>query len=141
MERVLFQDLPKELRFEMLRDNADAIEEIGYMKAFEGENLESMKEELVNATIEASELELELKAIQEDYKNRMAPLKKAIALNAKYLKEKAEFVKEQCYKMIDHNNREVGYYNSLGELVSQRPARPDESQRTIHSINRTGTNN
>jgi len=141
MDKVLFQDMPEKSRFEALRDNADSIEEVGYMKSFDPDSLVDMKEELVSSTIEITELEQELKSISDDYKTRMAPLKKAIAMNAKYLKENAEFVKEQCFKMVDHNAKEVGYYNSLGVLVSQRPARADEAQRTIHSINRTGTSN
>jgi hypothetical protein len=140
MEKQLFADVPPKGRFELLRDNADAIEEMGYMKSFSPDLMEGMKDELVSSTIALTELEQELKTIQEDYKNRMAPLKKAVALNAKYLKEKAEYIKEPCFKMVDHAAGEVGYYNGEGELILSRPAKPEEAQRTILSMNRaTGT--
>lgn len=34
MEKVLFADLSEKERMQMLSDNADTVEEVGYMKAF-----------------------------------------------------------------------------------------------------------
>ena len=141
MEKQLFAELPPKQRLEALRDNADSIEEMGYMKSFDPEVLDSMKDTLVAATIELTELEVEMKQIQDQFKNKMAPLKKAVALNAKFLKEKAEFVKEQCFKLIDYTKAEVGYYNGNGELIMTRPAKPEEAQKTIFINRRTGTDN
>lgn len=60
----------------------------------------------------------------------------------KGLKNKAEFVTEPCYKFVDPETREVGYYNQEGDLIESRPAYPDELQSNIFQINRkTGTNN
>lgn len=56
----------------------------------------------------------------------------------KQLKEKSEFVTENCFKFVDGD--EVGYYNAEGVLVYQRPARPEEKSPTIFKIQRTGTN-
>ena len=32
----------------------------------------------------------------------------------KNLRDKAELVEEECYKIVDVENREVGYYNENG---------------------------
>ena len=61
------------------------------------------------------------------------------------LKNKSEFVNEQCYKFIDHDNGEVGFYNGDGMLVYQRGILPGERQKTIFENmdfrkRKTGTN-
>ena len=58
------------------------------------------------------------------------------------LKKKAEFVTERCFKFIDQETREVGYYNENGDLIESRPAYSEELQTTLFQIGRkTGTNN
>ena len=58
------------------------------------------------------------------------------------LKKKAEFVTERCFKFIDQEAREVGYYNENGDLIESRPAYSEELQTTLFQIGRkTGTNN
>ena len=47
---------------------------------------------------------------------------------------------EECAKILDHEEKMAGFYNSLGELVYSRPIMPQEMQKTIFNINRkTGT--
>lgn len=59
---------------------------------------------------------------------------------AKTLKEKAEFVREDCFKFIDEETRTAGYYDNEGVLRYTRPIRPDERQGTLQmQIRRTGT--
>jgi hypothetical protein len=36
-----------------------------------------------------------------------------------------------CYKMVEHETRMVGYYNTRGQLVSQRPMTQEDGQKTI----------
>ena len=58
------------------------------------------------------------------------------------LKKKAEFVTERCFKFIDQEAREVGYYNENGDLIESRPAYSEELQTTLFQFGRkTGTNN
>lgn len=136
MDKLLFQDLQPEEKYEALNNHADAIEEIGYMKPFTPEEIDEFKEAVVKNTIEASELQQELKSIQEDYKSRINPLTQEISLKATFIKNSAQFIKEPCFKVIDHYSKQVGYYNADGVLVSERPTRPEESQSTILSMTR-----
>lgn len=54
---------------------------------------------------------------------------------------KSEYVNELCFKFIDPQTKEVGYYNADGDLIESRPAFADELQGTIFQLNRTGTDN
>jgi len=134
MEKQLFDDQSPIQRLELLKDNAETTEEIGYMKPFTDDEIQEFRETLVSSTIEHNELAIELKSIKNDYKSRMDPVKSKINENAKRIKERAEYIKENCFKMIDFKQKEVGYYNSDGLLVFQRPARADEMQYTIKNL-------
>ena len=62
------------------------------------------------------------------------------------LKNRSEFRTEECYKFIDHESGEVGYYNNEGMLVYQRGILPNERQKTIFENmdfrkKKTGTDN
>lgn len=140
MERFLGQDIPEPRRFEFLKDNADAIENFGYAKRFSSDELNQKKEALANYSIEISDIEEEKKNVMDSFKQRLKfPSEQKKELLGQ-IKESSEFVKEDCAKFINHEERVVGYYNSLGELVYSRPIMPQEMQKTTFSINRkTGT--
>lgn len=59
------------------------------------------------------------------------------------LKSKIICVSEPCYKMVDAQTRQVGYYNKEGMLVYQRPARMAELQPRLFELRpgKTGTEN
>ena len=87
-----------------------------------------------------AEIEQEKKDAMAEFKERMKPFDEDRKRLLEELKNKSEYVNETCYKFIDHDERMVGYYNKLGELVSSRPIMPQEMQKTTFSINRnTGT--
>ena len=125
----------------LLADNCDAIEEVGYSRRFTPEELNERKEELAEATISEMEIVEEKKKADADFKVRLKPIQDIKIGLVRDLKNKSEFVREDCYKFIDHDARMVGYYNSEGELVSSRPIMPQEMQKTIFSQMRTGTGN
>ena len=140
MDRFLGGQLPESEREQFLSDNCDAMEGIGYTRRFSPDELAQKKEELANVSIELNEIEQEKKDAMADFKERMKPYDEARKRLLGELKDKSEYVNETCYKFIDHDERMVGYYNKLGELVSSRPIMPQEMQKTTFSINRkTGT--
>lgn len=57
-------------REQFIKDNADACENKGYMKAYTPEELQGHKEKLANVSIEISE-------IKKEYAERLKPLKEA----------------------------------------------------------------
>lgn len=126
----------------MLADNCDKLEEVGYMKTFTAEQLLEMKDRLSDVSIEINEIEVEKKAQNEIYKSQVKPLADERGKILDCIKNKAEHVKEKCYKFVDQNAGEVGYYTNDGVLVYSRPIMQDERQLTIHTLSRkTGTNN
>lgn len=72
----------------------------------------------------------------------MKPLQQKKAVAIENLKKKAMTVTEDCFKFFDEESKMIGFYNKQGDLVSSRPAFPDELQKTIFStIRKDGTNN
>ena len=133
--------MDKYIEKHLLADNCDAIDKIGYTRRFEPEELDQRKNELAETSISISEIEEEKKAADSGFKLRRKPLDDRKAQLLSDLKNKSEYVTEDCYKFIDHDARMVGFYNSEGELVSSRSIYPEEMQKTIFSAMRTGTDN
>ena len=147
MDKYLGKDIENLVAREaFLKDNCDKVEEKGYMKPYTPEELQQRKEELANASIEIAEIEQEAKEAAAHYKGRLKPLKEARANIVSNIKAKAEYVKELCYKFVDQEARETGYYNREGDLIESRPATADEMQPTLFAVrgfnqaDKTGTN-
>lgn len=142
MERELGKEIEVgKRRVAFLMDNCDAVEEKGYMKQYTPEELARMKETLSDTSIAINDIEEEKKEVVAEFKERLDPLVKERKIILEGLKKKAEYVTEKCYKFIDQEKREVGFYNENGDLIESRPAYSDEMQGTLFQINRkTGTN-
>jgi hypothetical protein len=143
MQRELGKDIqdPKR-RIEFLKDNCDSVEQKGYMKRFSPDQLLKMKEQLSETAIEINDIEIEKKFAMETFKIRMKPLIEDRSSILTGLKNKSEHVTEVCYKFIDPQTREVGFYNEDGELIESRPAYAEELQGNIFQVVReTGTDN
>lgn len=140
MDKVLGQDIKDPVeRAQFLRDNADGIESLGYTKSLPTQELENLKETLVENNIQLRDVRADKKAANKEYNDQIKQLEEDNDEVTAKLKSRTEFVTEPCYKFVEGD--EVGYYNGEGLLVFQRPARPEERQRTIGSILRTGTDN
>ena len=124
-----------------LKDNCDKVEEKGYMKPYTPEELQGHKENLANVSIEIAEVEAEKKAQDAYYKGQLKPLNEQRSQMVSNIKSKSEYVKEICYKFVDQESKETGFYNADGDLIESRPATADELQPTIFSmVRKTGTN-
>jgi len=142
MQRELAKDIPQgNQRVAFLTDNCDKVEEKGYMKRFTQEQLSQMKEELSETAININDIEEEKKIVLEQFKERLKPLTEEKFRLLRGLKNKAEHVTERCFKFIDLDNREVGYFNEDGELIESRPAYADELQGNLFRMKATGTDN
>lgn len=148
MDKYLGKDIENLVAREaFLKDNCDKVEEKGYMKPYTPEELQQRKEELANASIEIAEIEQEAKEAAAHYKGKLKPLKETRARMVGDIKSKSKYVKELCYKFVDQEARETGYYNKEGDLIESRPATADELQITLFGVIRnqesqkTGTDN
>ena len=141
MKRELGKDFQQgESRKQFLADNADGIEKKVYMRQYTPEELLKLKESLSETCIKINDIEEELKEIKKEFKERIDPLHEAKKKTLEGLKNKAELVEENCYKFVDDEAREVGFYNENGDLIESRPAYSEELQKTLFSVLRTGTN-
>lgn len=124
----------------MLRDNADTAEEIGYSKVLSADQVDVLKDRLVENNIQLRDIRADKKAANKMYNEQIKQLEEDGDELTEQLKNKTEYVKEECYKFVEGD--EVGYYNQDGELVHCRPARNEERQMTIQAaLRRTGTDN
>lgn len=141
MEKFLGQDIPEDRRWQFLTDNADAVEKVGYTRRFSPLELSQQRQELADTSIQINDIEEEKKDAMAVFKDRLKPLteKKSKLLGS--IKTGSEFVEEECAKFIDYDEKTVGFYNKLGELVSTRPIMAQEMQKTIFNSIKTGTNN
>lgn len=141
MDRFLGQDIPEQERWQFLQDNADAVEKIGYTHRFTPEELAQKKETLAEVSIIINDVEMEKKEAMESFKERLKPLNEKKQEFLDHIKKGSEFVSnEECAKILYHEEKMVGFYNKLSELVYSRSIMPQEMQKTMFSINRkTGT--
>lgn len=109
-----------------LRDNADAVEDLGYTKEIPSQQLDELKEQLVDTNIKLLDLRAAKKEANKGFNDQIRELEDLNEEATAKLKSRTEYVTEPCYKFVDGD--EVGYYNSDGRLVFARPARQDERQ-------------
>ena len=143
MQKVLGQDIKDlEDRKNFLIDNADGVEEMDYHKSYESEELEQMKTEFANKHIRIAALEDQITEFKEEINKELKPLKEEVKNLREDLKSKGRTVHEKVYRFLDEGERMVGFYNSEGILISSRPARRDELQKTVFAdLRKEGTNN
>lgn len=141
MDKFLGQEIPEKDRWLFLKDNADAVEEVGYTHRFTPDELAQKKESLAETSIQINDIETEKKDVMEDFKQQLKPLNETKQILLENIKKGSEYVEnEECAKILYHEEKMVGYYNKLGELVYSRPIMPQEMQKTIFNMNRkTGT--
>lgn len=119
MEKYLgleYEDLAEREQF--IKDNADSIENMGYTKPIPSDQIEKLKETLADASIKKLEQEEAKKAAVQMYNEEIKGYKLTIKDAADKLKSKSTYVKEPCYKLIDQQTRQVGYYTKEGTLVT-----------------------
>ncbi len=141
MDKILGQEYSNDLeRRTFLRDNSEAVEDLGYMKDIPSEEIERLKDRLVENNIQLRDVRADKKAANKEFNDQIKQLEESNDEVTGKLKARSEYVTEPCYKFVDEKAREVGYYNDEGILVYSRPARPDEMQKNIfREIKRNGT--
>ena len=144
MEKYLGKEyVNRNEREAFLKDNCDRVEEKGYMKPYTPEQLQGNKENLAELSIRIEEIENEKKEAAAGFKAALDPLTKQRSETIRNIRQKAEYVHEICYKFIDRQERQTGYYSADGDLIELRPATADELQATLFSmpVKITGTDN
>jgi vacuolar-type H+-ATPase subunit I/STV1 len=139
MQELMLADLPVHERAQVLRDSCDQIQERHYTRRFTQEERDERSKEMVELSIQKSEHEDEIRAIKAEYKARIKPVEEELKTILAELKAGGEFIKGECFKIIDHDLQMVGIYSPEGVLLEERTMRPDEKQRSIFQVKKTGT--
>lgn len=131
MNAVMYKNKSKESRLKSFHENCDAVEEISYRKPFTKTETSEFKEELSQVMIDLAKIEAEWAIEKEKHSDQIKPVQSRIKRLVEYLEAGEREVLEPCFKFIDREKVEVGYYNEAGELVRERPANHNEMQLTI----------
>lgn len=118
-------ETPKEI-LDMLMANAVDTEIQNYTRFFDEDELKEKNEEFLNGSVEYEKLQDELDAVKKKYAGKMKPLKIENKTLLHQLKIKGEALKEEVYKMVDQEAKQVGYYSKDGKLIYERRIRKDE---------------
>ncbi|MBT9899720.1 hypothetical protein GPL09_15085 [Bacteroides thetaiotaomicron] len=145
MKDIMLADTPVEQRAQILRDSCDQIVERSYTRKFDQEEINERKADLANVAIQKADLEQSLAEIRADYKGKIKPLEERIVKLRDELKAGGDWIKGECYKFVDEEEKMVGFYSPEGYLLEQRTMTQEERQRNIfrairgNTMDKTGT--
>jgi len=141
MEKHLGKEYANRVQREaFLKDNCEKVENKGYMKPFTPEQLQGHKESLAELSMKIEETEDEKKAQTSYFTSMLKPMIEQRREMVRNIRQKAEYVNELCYKFIDRDEKQTGFYNADGDLIELRPATADELQPTLFlGVQKTGT--
>ena len=142
MEKLLFQDYSPEERLEMLQNNCDkVIEDYGYEKPLSKDQLKAIKDKLSSASVSLHDVQEEKKEADKEFNEQIKNFKGTIAESVKQLKTRTTYTCEQCFELIDYDEKKVGIYNREGILIEERPAKLNELREPRNMFaQKTGTN-
>lgn len=131
MKQTLFENMPDDQRKQLLEDNAAQITKGKYHRTFTVDEKNQRRKQVCDIDLAILELDEAAAAFRTEMKMRKDPLvdekKKLLA----EIKSNGETVEGNLYKMIDRENREVGFYNEQGMLVEQRRMTKEDNQLSI----------
>ena len=151
MRNFLFEECSHEERMEKLNSIAAGKERITYLRNLTEAEIDAESKELASLCRRRNELEEEKKNVAKDYQTQIDSVKQNIDRSATLLEDGRKECVEDCFKVLDIDAREVGFYNNRGELVRMRKAldsdlqldmfyqqRNEETRKALESANRLG---
>ena len=119
MDRFLGQEVEEKDRWQYLQDNADAVEEISYTHRLTPDELAQKKECLSKVSIDINDIEIDKKEAMSEFKELLKPLNDEKIELLDSIKQGVQFVpREECAKILYHDEKMVGYYNKLANLFT-----------------------
>ena len=128
MRNFLFEECTQEERMEKLNSIASGKERITYLRNLTEAEIDAESKELASLCRRRNELEEEKKNVAKDYQTQIDSVKQNIDRSATLLEDGRKECVEDCFKVLDIDAREVGFYNSRGELVRMRKALDSDLQ-------------
>lgn len=128
MRNFLFEECTQGERMEKLNSIAAGKERITYLRNLTEAEIDAESKELASLCRRRNELEEEKKNVAKDYQTQIDSVKQNIDRSATLLEDGRKECVEDCFKVLDIDAREVGFYNNRGELVRMRKALDSDLQ-------------
>jgi hypothetical protein len=134
------KNMPLDQRQEFIKNHADVVEEGQYFKAFSQEELSATQSEFSLKSIQVLNKEDELKSISDQFKAEIKLLKTEQRELLNNIQFNGQNIEGKQYGFANQENGTLDYYDEFGGFIRSRRLRPDERQKTIFQITRSGTN-
>lgn len=139
MSKVFMPDLSVEERLNIMRNNADKVEETNYERDLTPEEVDIKRETLVDNLIAISGHEEKLDEAKAEFKKQAEPLKQENKKLQREVKYKKSEVEGLLFHMANHDDGMMEVYDQNGECVGSRRLRPDEKRQTIPFVPRVAS--
>lgn len=126
MDLELFKDMTPAERIDMLDAQADEVKEEMYLKPFDNDDVQKNRKRYCQINMQLADIKEQEDAAKASFKEQRDPLKREADQILANLRQGGVYVTGKLYKLIDRNERTVGFYNEDGDLVNQRKALPKE---------------
>lgn len=130
-------EVPDNLKMQVLVDSADSVENTTYYKPLTQEELEVKREQYFDNQIKLSGFNEELSDIKAGFKDKMKPLQTENVVLLQEVKTKQAEITGTLYHLANHDTGFMETYNESAELVSTRRLRPNEKQKNVFQISKT----
>ena len=128
MKSKMYEKKSAAEREDKLKISAVDVESFTYNKDLTKTELVAFKDSIANLLVELLDLEEELAQIKKEFGENITPVKTELKRITKILKHRKMVVTEKCYKLIEVEEKRVGYYNEDGLLVFERDCDESEMQ-------------
>lgn len=128
MEQFILQDRTPQERVQMLEKMAAKAEKITYIRHLTEAEIEGESKKLADAVTSRARVEEDKRENMKMFNTRIDELKTKAEMISETLLSGTKEETRKCYKFINLETREVGYYNEYGELVKIRPATDQDMQ-------------
>lgn len=135
MKNQIFAEYSKEEKIQFLEEGNDGISRERYKRKFQGNERNQMRRRNAELDLLLAECDEELAERKAEIKQRRDPLAAEKKKILEDLKQGGVYVEGRIFKIVDRENKEVGFYDEDGMLVEQRAMTPAERQTYIHFNN------
>ena len=128
MKEFILQECTPEQRAEQLERLAASKEVLRYSRNLTEAEIDTESKHMAKLYKDLCGVEAEKSAANKEFGEQIKSIRAQIEVSANTLQNGQKEVSETCYKFIDIDAREVGFYDKYGQLVRRREAQDADLQ-------------
>lgn len=128
MKEFILQECTPEQRAEQLERLAASKEVLRYSRNLTEAEIDTESKHMAKLYKDLCGVEAEKSAANKEFGEQIKSIRAQIEVSANTLQNGQKEVSETCYKFIDIDAREVGFYDKYGQLVRRRAAQDTDLQ-------------